>query len=662
MPTVRLNLSPLDDRSVPTILPAGFAESVLASGLDRPTAVAVAPDGRAFVAEQTGTLRVVENGTPSPVLAVTTDSSGERGLVGLALDPNFTSNGFIYVYYTVPGAPAHNRVSRFAGGAETVLLDLDPLTGATNHNGGALAFGPDGKLYVAVGENNTAANAQSLANRLGKVLRVNPDGSIPADNPSTFEGLSGTTSGANRAIYAVGLRNPFNLAFSPTTGQLLINDVGQNTFEEVNPGRAGANYGWPATEGAFDRAAFPAFTPPVYAYPHQGTQPFAGEAVTGGAFAADGTYYFTDFVAGWIDRLDPATGAVTSFATDLTGGLPTGLAFTPAGDLLYLSIQTGSIYRIAEVLPPPSPPGPPPPAAGVVAVGAGPGGPAVAKLIDPATGKTLLSVDAFPGFAGGVRVAAADVTGDGVADLVAGAGPGGGPNVKVFDGATGRQVYSFFAFESTFVGGVFVAAGDLDGDGSADVVVTPAAGGGARVKVFGGRDGAVLADYFAFADPNFRGGLTAAVGDFDTDGRPDLAAGVASGGGPRVVVVPGGLGGPPTVSVLVFDAAFAGGAFVAAGDLTGDGRADLVVTPGVGGGPVVTVFDGTRLAGPPAAVFAAGDPAARGGVTVAVRGSEIVVGTGPGGRPTVGRFRADGTALGEVLAFDETFAGGMFVG
>src|SRR5262249_14377167 len=150
------------------------------------------PDGRVFVAEQGGTLRVIQNGTllTTPFLSVNVDSNGERGLVGVALDPNFETNGFVYVYYTVPGAGVHNRISRFtangnvaAAGSEDVLLNLDPLSNATNHNGGPMAFGPDGKLYVAVGENANGSNAQSLGTNLGKVLRLNPDGSIPADNP-----------------------------------------------------------------------------------------------------------------------------------------------------------------------------------------------------------------------------------------------------------------------------------------------------------------------------------------------------------------------------------------------------------------------------------------------------------------------------------------------
>ena len=158
-------------------------------------------------------------------------------------------------------------------GSEVVLLDLNNLSSATNHNGGALAFGGDGKLYVAVGENANGANAQSFDNLLGKMLRLNSDGSIPTDNP-----FFGSASGNNRAIYSLGLRNPFTFAFNPGFDRMFINDVGQNTWEEINDGIAGANYGWPDTEGT---TTDPRFVSPRHSYNHS-----SGCAITGGAFYA----------------------------------------------------------------------------------------------------------------------------------------------------------------------------------------------------------------------------------------------------------------------------------------------------------------------------------------------------------------------------------------
>ncbi len=255
--------------AVAATLPSGFTETTIASGLANPTAMAFAPDGRLFVCKQTGQLRVIENNQllATPFVSLTVNSSGERGLLGVAFDPNFTVNQFVYLYYTATSPTIHNRVSRFtangnvAVGGETVLLDL-PTLSATNHNGGAMHFGLDGKLYIAVGDNANGANSQSLTTPLGKMLRINTDGTIPSNNPFFTQ-----TTGINRAIWALGLRNPFTFSFQPTSGRMFINDVGQNTWEEINDGIAGANYGWPTTEGPTTN---PSFRSPVYAYQHNG--------------------------------------------------------------------------------------------------------------------------------------------------------------------------------------------------------------------------------------------------------------------------------------------------------------------------------------------------------------------------------------------------------
>ncbi|MGH9905439.1 MAG: PQQ-dependent sugar dehydrogenase, partial [Pyrinomonadaceae bacterium] len=212
-------------------LPAGFTETQI-GGLSSPTAMELAPDGRLFVCLQGGQLRVIKNDAllPAPFLTVPTDSSGERGLLGIAFDPNFHSNNFVYIYFTVATQPVHNRVSRFTAngdvvvpGSEVIILELNNLS-AGNHNGGAIHFGADGKLYIAVGDNAVGSNAQTLDNLLGKILRINADGSIPSDNPFFID-----ATGINRAIWALGLRNPFTFAFQPVTNRMFINDVGQST-------------------------------------------------------------------------------------------------------------------------------------------------------------------------------------------------------------------------------------------------------------------------------------------------------------------------------------------------------------------------------------------------------------------------------------------------
>jgi len=334
-------------------LPAGFTESQI-SGISGPAAMEFAPDGRLFVCQQGGQLRVIKNGAllPTPFVTLNVDFSGERGLLGVAFDPNFASNQFVYVYYTVPTVPRHNRVSRFTAngdvavsGSELILLELDNLSGATNHNGGAIHFGPDGKLYIAVGENANGLNAQTLLNLLGKILRINSDGSIPADNP-----FFDIATGNNRAIWAVGLRNPFTFAFQPGTGRMFINDVGESAWEEINDGIAASNYGWPATEGV---TPSPSFRSPLFAYGHS-VSPTTGCAIAGGAFynpttvqfpaSFVGKYFFADLCSGWIRLFDPATGTASGFATGIS--TPVDLKVSPDGSLYYLSIGSGSVFRI----------------------------------------------------------------------------------------------------------------------------------------------------------------------------------------------------------------------------------------------------------------------------------------------------------------------------
>jgi hypothetical protein len=238
----------------------------------------------------------------------------------------------------------------------------------------------------------------------------------------------------------------------------------------------------------------------------------------------------------------------------------------------------------------------PPTPAGVFAVGTGAG---VQAQVQVHSGGSVRSFAPFGDFTGGAVVASGDVTGDGVPDAVVGAGVGGGPRVVVFDGTDGRVVYDFFAYSPDFRGGVGgVAVADVDGDGYADLVVGAGAGGGPRVKVLSGRDLSVLADLFAF-EADFRGGVTVAAGDVDGDGHADLVVGAGAGGGPRVMVLSG-----KDLSVLAdffaLEDTFRGGVNVSAGDVDGDGLTDVIVAAGFGGGPRVTIWDGRSvLAGLP---------------------------------------------------------------
>ncbi|HEX4606720.1 MAG TPA: FG-GAP-like repeat-containing protein, partial [Urbifossiella sp.] len=273
---------------------------------------------------------------------------------------------------------------------------------------------------------------------------------------------------------------------------------------------------------------------------------------------------------------------------------------------------------------------------GAFAAGAGAGGAAVV-LYNPDRSPRLTAQPFAPAFRGGVRVAVGDVDGDGSADLVVASGPGGPPLVEVLDGNTGAVKLSLMAFESSFTGGLFVAVADLNGDGCADLVVTPDEGGGPRVTVYSGKDGSVLANFFGIDDPNFRGGCRAAVGDVNADGVPDLVVSAGFGGGPRVAVFDGRsvtAGGTPGRLVndfFAFDGpdvqTLRNGVYVAAGDLDGDGYADLAFGGGPFGGPRVLVLSGKAVlsgngAGGPAsplANFFAGDENERSGIRVAMK-------------------------------------------
>jgi glucose/arabinose dehydrogenase len=344
-------------------LPAGFTETRLATGLSAPTAMAFSPDGRLFVCEQGGRLRIVKNGQllATPFVTVSVNSAGERGLLGVAFDPNFATEPFVYVYHTTSTSPVHNRIVRFRASASnpdvaesatgTVIFTLPNLSSATNHNGGAIHFLGD-KLFVAVGENANGSLAQSLNTTLGKVLRINRDGSIPTDNP-----FFNQTTGNNRAIWALGLRNPFTFAIQPGGARLHVNDVGQNTWEEVNHLLPGRNFGWPNCEGPHNNSAGtcpnpPAgFTAPVFAY-QQGT---ANCAIVGGSFynpatlvfpsEFTGRYFYGDLCGGFIRFLSPPNYTASgNFATGINQIVD--LAVGQDGNLYYLTRGGGEVFRV----------------------------------------------------------------------------------------------------------------------------------------------------------------------------------------------------------------------------------------------------------------------------------------------------------------------------
>lgn len=408
-PSFRPDIEHLECRVVPTTLLPGFTETTVATGISGPTAMEFSPDGRLFVLEQGGNVKLVHNdGTTFTALHLNTDSSGERGVLGIAFDPNFAANHFVYIYWTNPNAGAsswatgeHNQISRFTVndsnplqpvfGSEAPILDLNNLVSATNHNGGAIHFGKDGMLYADIGDNTQMFTgpdnqsyrvSQTLANMLGKQLRIDVSQFnsgvatrddttvghlIPSNNP-----FVGTASGINQMIYVLGLRNPYTFAVQPGTGRIFINDVGENTWEEIDDSSAGANYGW--SGGPTDGFSHPppSFAPgpyhdPLLAYNHSGGPAGGGCAIVGGTFynpatvqfpnSYVGKYFYEDLCGGWIRVFDPSNPGTPSnpdtstlFASGTPGGLR-DLKVDSVGNLYYLSGGDGSIRKISFQAP-----------------------------------------------------------------------------------------------------------------------------------------------------------------------------------------------------------------------------------------------------------------------------------------------------------------------
>jgi glucose/arabinose dehydrogenase len=222
------------------------------------------------------------------------------------------------------------------------------LADQSGHYGGALRFGADNKLYVGVGDDSARADAQSLNTVNGKILRINRDGTIPTTNP-----FYASTSGNSRAIWALGLRQPFSLDVrSGTPSKMFVNEVGEDTWEEIDEVARGINYGWPTYEGPTDPPA-PGFQNPVFSYQH-GTTADTGCAITGGAFYDPtapatplfpaeyrGDYFYADFCSGWIRRLDLSTNTSAGFASGIER--PVDLEVAEDGSLYYLFKGTSSV-------------------------------------------------------------------------------------------------------------------------------------------------------------------------------------------------------------------------------------------------------------------------------------------------------------------------------
>lgn len=316
--------------------PSGYSDTRVVGGLQEATDLAFAPDGRIFLCAKGGKLRVFKNGKllSKPFLSLAVNTDSEKGLLGVAFDPDFETNQYVYVFYT-RAQNNSNRVSRFTAkgdvgikSSELVLIDNLDTDDCGNHDGGGLRFGPDGKLYVSYGDGGCdSGNAQdrTVGNMNGKILRINTDGSIPADNP-----YIGSDSLEER-IWFWGLRNPWRFSWRPLTGRMYIGDVGSSVYEEVDVGAAkGSNFGWPVCEGKCNQSGM---KNPIYTYAHGDD----GASITGGVFWRN-DYFFGDYVKGFIRRMvvsstDKPT-KVTTFEAD--AGAVVSFAAGPDGALYYV--------------------------------------------------------------------------------------------------------------------------------------------------------------------------------------------------------------------------------------------------------------------------------------------------------------------------------------
>ncbi|MFN4259069.1 MAG: FG-GAP-like repeat-containing protein [Gemmataceae bacterium] len=301
------------------------------------------------------------------------------------------------------------------------------------------------------------------------------------------------------------------------------------------------------------------------------------------------------------------------------------------------------------------------------ATGADAGGGPHVKVFDAETGKLHLQFFAYaPHFTGGVRVAVGDVNNDGWDDIITVPGPGGGPHVRVFSGKDGSQIANFMAYAPTFAGGLFVAVGDVNGDGYADIITGPDAGGGPHVKVFSGKDGTLLMNFFAY-HPTFTGGVRVAAGDLDGDGKADIITGAGPGGGPHVLAFRA-LDRVVLHSFMAYSPSFTGGVYVAAGDVNGDTRADIVTGAGFGGSAHVKVVDGvTQQVMHNFLADSSADYV--NGVRVAVitrantNRADLLIGYGPHQAPKLRIFDSlTLQVLDDFFAYDTSFRGGVFVG
>ncbi|MBL8867974.1 MAG: VCBS repeat-containing protein, partial [Planctomycetia bacterium] len=575
------------------------------------------------ILNNTGTLTL----THSTVTGNRADTNNAGGIAtggGIGIVGNATINNSI-VAGNFRGTGSTMDDISFPFGGSSISVANNNVIGDAGTNGG-LANGTNGNVVgVAVADvlNTT------LANNGGPTLThaINPDG--PA--------LGGGSKAFMTATDQRGFPRPADPTFFPDIGA-----VEPQLLKLAPATLPNANLGQPYNQSlTASLAGLPAGTTFTFS--------LAGGALPAGlSLAANGK------ITGTASTSGTANFAVAAVASTGDLALPTNY-----------SIAVGSAALLVGFPQ--------------FASGSDIGGPGVTLF--NADGSPRFTLSPFPGFTGGVRTAAADFNNDGIADIVAGTGPGRATRVVVLDGVTQKQLFAVDPFEASFTGGVYVAAGDVNGDGVPDLAITPDEGGGPRVDMYSGNGFAKIVSFFGIDDVNFRGGARASVADMTGDGVGDLIVVAGFGGGPRVAAFDGTTLSKTPEKIFgdffAFEQTLRNGIFVTAGDLNGDGFADLIAGGGPGGGPRVLAFDGKSLLSNQyvnLANFFGGDPDSRGGIRLAVKDldgdnrADLVVGSGSkaGSRVTayLGKNIAPAGTPPAELDFDsfDGFAGGVFVG
>jgi hypothetical protein len=560
---------------------------------------------------------------------------------------------------TVP--PGHSLAS-----TSTLVIDTTAPTIA-----GVTSFTPDGIYGIGASINVTVNFSEPVSLTGGDLVVTLDSGGTVVIAP-----FGQAISAAGTYTVAAGQTSPRLNSLSPlflTAGAMLRDPTGNDTLLAVPAGQGLAEHNFLVIDG---------IAPTVT------VTPAAGQSDPTRAVPINFTVVFSEPVVGFSSRgviLSGTAGATTAVVTGggttytiavsgmthagtVSVAIAAGAAADAAGNPSAASLNTGATVRFRTQA--------------FLATGADVGGLPEVNVYDVATGAMRFAFLAYsPNFLGGVRVAVGDVNGDGTPDIITAPGPGAPPLIEVFSGRDGHLLSMFFAFPPSFIGGAYVAAGDANGDGFADIIVGADAGGPPVVAVYSGRDGSMLEAFLAFP-AFFSGGVRVAAGDIEGTGRDDIVVGAGPGGVPAVEVFRGS-DGALLSGHLAYPLFFAGGVYVAAADVAGTGRAQVITGPGLGAPPVVGIFDGRTgqilssfVAFPPqvAQSLTTADPRAGllipwlsgarvGAVDLAGDGHAALVVSGGAGVPARVRMFG-GTALqllDEFFAFDPGFQGGVFV-